>query len=221
MDLMEAVRARHSVRNYTDRPIEGEVLKALEEEIAACNREAGLHIQLVRDEPRAFDSTLAHYGSFTGVRNYLAMIGPKDGDLMEKCGYYGERIVLKAQMLGLNTCWVALTFKKIPDAYVVGPGEKLGIVIAIGYGEHEGKPRKSKTAEAVSNMTEDSPEWFRNGVEAALLAPTAVNQQKFSLQRSRDTVSLKKGLGPYAGCDLGIIRYHFEIGAGTENFRWK
>ena len=88
MDLMEAVRARHSVRNYTDRPIEGEVLKALEEEIAACNREAGLHIQLVRDEPRAFDSTLAHYGSFTGVRNYLAMIGPKDGDRMEKCGYY-------------------------------------------------------------------------------------------------------------------------------------
>ena len=124
MDLMEAVRARHSVRNYTDRPIEGEVLKALEEEIAACNREAGLHIQLVRDEPRAFDSTLAHYGSFTGVRNYLAMIGPKDGDLMEKCGYYGERIVLKAQMLGLNTCWVALTFKKIPDAYVVGDEKK-------------------------------------------------------------------------------------------------
>ena len=148
MDLMEAVRARHSVRNYTDRPIEGEVLKALEEEIAACNREAGLHIQLVRDEPRAFDSTLAHYGSFTGVRNYLAMIGPKDGDLMEKCGYYGERIVLKAQMLGLNTCWVALTYKKIPDAYVVGPGEKLGIVIAIGYGTHEGKPRKSKSPES-------------------------------------------------------------------------
>lgn len=220
MELMEAVRARHSVRNYTARPIEGEVLKALEEEIAACNREAGLHIQLVRDEPRAFDSTLAHYGSFTGVRNYLAMIGPRDGDLMEKCGYYGERIVLRAQMLGLNTCWVALTFKKIPDAYVVGPGEKLGIVIAIGYGTQEGHSRKSKTPESVSNLTADSPEWFRKGVEAALLAPTAVNQQKFFLKRSGDTVSLKKGLGPYAGCDLGIIRYHFELGAGTENFRW-
>ena len=62
MDLMEAVRARHSVRNYTDRPIEGEVLKALEEEIAACNREGGLHIQLICNEPRAFDSTLTHYG---------------------------------------------------------------------------------------------------------------------------------------------------------------
>jgi hypothetical protein len=116
---------------------------------------------------------------------------------------------------------VALTYKKIPDAYVVGPGEKLGIVIAIGYGTHEGKPRKSKTAETVSNVAADSPEWFRKGVEAALLAPTATNQQKFTLHREGDTVSLRKGIGPYAACDLGIVRYHFEIGAGKENFRWK
>lgn len=218
---MEAIRARHSVRSYTDRPIEGEVLQALQEEIEACNRESGLHIQLVQNEPRAFDGGLAHYGSFSGVRNYLALIGPKGGDLLEKCGYYGERIVLKAQMLGLNTCWVALTFKKIPDAYVVGPGEKLGIVIAIGYGTQEGHPHKSKAPEAVSDMAADSPQWFKDGVEAALLAPTATNQQKFSLRRSGEKVSIKKGIGPFASCDLGIVRYHFELGAGTENFSWE
>lgn len=47
MNLMEAMQARHSVRQYRNKPLEPEVLSALQEEIAACNRESGLHIQLV------------------------------------------------------------------------------------------------------------------------------------------------------------------------------
>lgn len=116
MDIMEAVHARHSVRSYTDKPIEGETLEALEKTIDECNRESGLHIQLIRNEPMAFGGGLAHYGKFEGVKNYLALVGKKDRQLDEKCGYYGEKIVLAAQMLGLNTCWVGLTFKKVPNA---------------------------------------------------------------------------------------------------------
>ena len=64
------------------------------------------------------------------------------------------------------------------------------------------------------------PEWFRRGVQAALLAPTAMNQQKFTFTLQGDTVSAKAGTGFYSKVDLGIAKYHFEIGAGTENFRW-
>lgn len=219
MDNPEAMRARHSVRSYTDRPIEGETLEALEKLIGACNRESGLHIQLVRNEPMAFDSTMAHYGKFSGVKNYLVMVGRKGPDLDELCGYYGEKIVLAAQALGLNTCWVGLTFKKIPDAFQVADGEKLAIVIAIGYGATQGAAHKSKDAAAVSKAS-DAPEWFTKGVEAALLAPTAVNQQKFLFTLHGDKVSAKAGLGFFSKVDLGIVKYHFELGSGKDHTVW-
>ena len=222
MELIEAIQKRHSVRQYKDLPIEGEVLAALQDEIALCNKESGLHIQLVTNEPKAFDSFLAHYGKFTGVQNYIALVGKKSRDLDEVCGYYGERLVLRAQQLGLNTCWVALTYRKIPGVLTIDEGEKLTVVISVGYGRNRGVVRKSKTAEEVSNISPTSPEWFRRGIAAALLAPTAINQQKFRLTLKDDgIVSAKAGLGPCAKMDLGIVKYHFEIGAGAENFRWE
>ena len=101
------------------------------------NRESGLHIQLVRNEPKAFDGLMAHYGKFIGVTNDIAMIGKKGA-----------------------------------------------------------------------------------GVEAALLAPTAMNQQKFTFALSGNRVSVKAGMGFYTKIDLGIVKYHFEAGAGTEHFVW-
>lgn len=220
MELWEAMEQRHSVRAYQDRPIAGEVKEELEAWIAQCNREGGLHMQLILDEPRAFSGGMARYGKFSGVRNYIAVVGPKGPGLEEACGYYGEKVVLKAQQLGLNTCWVALTYKKVKSAFQVGPGEKLGLVIAIGYGKDQGVPHTSKAPEAVMETEGPAPYWFRKGVEAALLAPTAMNQQKFKFTLQGDTVSAKAGMGFYTKVDLGIVKYHFELGAGTDRFRW-
>ena len=116
--------------------------------------------------------------------------------------------------MGLNTCWVALTFKKVPDAYTVDAGEKLVIVIAVGYGKNAGTVHKSKSPEAVSNISADSPDWFRKGIEAVLLAPTAVNQQRFRFELVGDKVKAKAGFGFYTKIDLGIAKYHFELGSG-------
>lgn len=105
MDLLQAMKERHSVRSYANRPIERETKENLQNYIEECSKESGLHLQLVLDEPNAFDSFMAHYGKFSGVRNYILLAGKKNADLEERCGYYGEKIVLFAQMLGLNTCW--------------------------------------------------------------------------------------------------------------------
>ena len=220
MELMEAVCARHSVRSYLDKPIEKETLDSLRALIDEINREQGLHIQLVTDEPKAFSSFLAHYGLFDNIRNYIALIGPEGSDLDEVCGWYGEKLVLAAQMLGLNTCWVKLTYRKIPGAFSVERGEKLVCVIALGYGKTQGKPHRSKPLSAVMEGT-DQPDWFIRGVECALLAPTAVNQQKFRFSREGRAVSAAAGRGSCTKIDLGIVKYHFEIGAGKENFEWK
>lgn len=220
MDLLEAIQVRHSVRQYKNKPLEAEVISALQKEVEICNKEGGLHIQLVTNEPKAFDSFMAHYGKFSGVTNYFALIGKKSADLEEKCGYYGERLVLKAQQMGLNTCWVALTYSKIKSAFVIDKGEKLCIVIALGYGENQGVPHKSKSADMVTKTDGVVPDWFQKGTEAALLAPTAINQQKFSLILKGNRVTAKAGIGVHANLDLGIVKYHFEIGAGKDNFEW-
>lgn len=139
MDQLELMKARHSVRQYQDIAIPADVLTALQREVDACNAAGSLHIQLVTDEPRAFDGMMAHYGKFSGVKNYAALIGKGDA-LDEKLGYYGERIALKAQELGLNTCWVAMTFGKgtVRKKCAIGSGEKLACVLALGYGKTQG-----------------------------------------------------------------------------------
>ena len=218
MELFEAIEKRHSVRQYSDKSIEPEILGALQAEIDECNKESGLHIQLVVGEEKAFDSLLAHYGKFSGVKNYIALIGKKGKELDELCGYYGERLVLKAQQLGLNTCWVAMSYKKIPGVFKVGDGEKLTVVISLGYGKTQGTAHKSKPAQKVSKSDGKEPEWFKSGVRAALLAPTAMNQQKFTLTYSGGKVTAKAGTGFYTKLELGIVKYHFEIGADRKLF---
>lgn len=220
IDLKQALSERHSVRQYLDKPIDGEALEILREEVDKCNQESGLDIQLIVDEPQAFDCMLAHYGKFSGVRNYFAMIGAKQEDFDEKIGYYGQRLVLKAQQLGLNTCWVAASYKKVPEAYRISKGEKVAMVIALGYGATQGKQHNSKSVEDVSNLDAGSPEWFRLGVEGALKAPTAINQQKFTLTLDGEKVRAKAGIGFYATTDLGIVKYNFEIASGKDGSVW-
>ena len=239
MTIQEAIEARHSVRAYKDQPLSEEIVKVLEDEIVKLNHEGQLHIQLICNEPKAFQGTMAKYGKFRNANNYLVMAGKKAEDLDERIGYYGEHLVLLAQTQGLNTCWVGLSYSKVPGTYVLEEGEKIACYIAIGYGETQGVGHKIKTVEQVSNASDITPSWFKKGVEAALLAPTAVNQQKFSfeyvgmnkggvldvdniVEGTRHQVRAKKGFSMigYTQMDLGIAKYHFEVGAGKVNFEW-
>ena len=216
MTIQEAILARHAVRSYTDQKIPEDVVSRLKAEIDACNEQSGLHIQLVTDEPHAFDGMMAHYGKFSGVQNYVALIGPKSSRLEEQAGYYGERAALLAQTLGLNTCWVAMSFSKgaAKKRCTIAAGEKLVCVLALGYGATQGVPHRSKPMEALCRVDGAMPDWFRAGMEAAMLAPTAVNQQKFLITLSGDRAEAKSLGGFYSMVDLGIVRYHFEIGSG-------
>ncbi len=222
MDLLQAIKERHSVRRYTDKPIEEDKKAALNDFIDEINGESGLHFQLVTDEPKAFDSFIAHYGSFSGVNNYVALVGAKGKNAEEKIGYYGAKVVLFIQTLGLNTCWVALSYKKVKTAFSINKGEKLFSVLSVGYGKTQGVQHKSKKTEEVSKVNgSEKPEWFINGVKAALLAPTAINQQKFYFTLSADnSVSATTKGGFYTRMDLGIAKYFFELGAGDHSVKW-
>lgn len=223
MTISEAIKMRHSVRSYKKTPIDAETIQTLQKEIDTCNNESGLHIQLVTNEEKAFSGMMAHYGKFSGVQNYIALIGKKSPSLDEQIGYYGERIALYAQMLGLDTCWVAMTFSKgaTKNNCKIEKGEKIVCVLSLGYGETQGVAHKSKPMEQVCRAQNPMPEWFLSGMESALLAPTAMNQQKFLLTLNDNIVKAESTGGFYSKVDLGIVKYHFEIGAGKENFQWE
>ena len=219
MDIMEIMRRRHSVRQFTDQPIDSGTAEELRKETGKINQESGLHIQLILNEPDAFQAGKPSYGNFRGCRNYFALVGPKGKD--EEIGYYGEKLVLKAQELGVNSCWVAMTYKKGQAHGEIAPGEKRYMVIALGYGRTQGSSHKVKSISEVSDYRDGDPEWYRKGIEAALLAPTAVNQQKFRFVRHGDRVSAKAGFGFYVRTDLGIVKYHFEAGSGKGPEIWE
>lgn len=227
MTLIEAINARHSVRHFISKPLEHDIVEAIKAKIEDCNREGRLHIQLVTNEPKGFNGLIC-YGQFSGVENYLVVAGKNAEDLDYRVGYYGEQLVLFAQQLGLGTCWAGLTYSKIKGTYTLDQGEKIVCMIALGYPNDPGRKIKRKTIEQLSNVSSNTPEWFRRGVEAVQKAPTAVNQQKFYFEylgKSGNThlVRAKRlfSLIGYTKMDLGIARLHFEIGAGRDNFEWE
>lgn len=212
MTAMEIIEARHSVRQYKDIKIEPEKREILNSLCAEINAEAGLNIQIIYDEPKCFNSMMAHYGKFKGVNNYIAVVGPKGESLDEKAGYYGQKLVLKAQEIGLNTCWVAMTHGK--SAAVVGKGEKQAIIISLGYGETQGTAHKSKDIAILAAVSDTDPDWYKDGVKSAMLAPTAVNQQKFHIELAGDKARITAPGGMMTKLDLGIIKYNFEFATG-------
>ena len=218
--MLDAIRNRHSVRRYLNKPLSPDLIKLLENKIDELNHVGNLHMQLVLEEPKGFSGFFA-YGKFSGVRNYIVMAGQKEDTLDERIGYYGEQLVLYAQSLGLNTCWAGLSYRKVAGTYNLDSGEKIACYIALGYGETQGKEHKIKTPAQVSNVSDITPGWFLEGVKCALLAPTAINQQKFSFEYMAPVGNEKpvviahsgRSIVGYTKMDLGIAKYHFEIGA--------
>ena len=216
MTEKEAILQRHSVRKYEDKKIEPEKVKLIEEKIAELNAEGNLNLQFMEDAGKAFKGIILSAMGLGSAPSAIACAGEVSEDLEERVGYYGEKLVLYLQTLGLNTCWVGSFKKNGVDAEITS-GEKVVIAIAVGYGKTQGVPRKCKTADQVTAGKADQPDWFKEGVEMALLAPTAINQQKFLITLNDDeTVSFTDKGGPYSRVDLGIVKCHFEIGAGRK-----
>ena len=217
MNIKEAIKERHSVRRYLDKAIENDIREELDVFVEKVNEESGLNITIEYDDQEGFDSKMAHYGNFRNVSNFIVLKGEDCEAFEEKCGYYGEKLVIKAQMLGLNTCWAALTFNKKLVKRMIPEGERFSMVIALGYGVSEGIPHKGKHYKDVTNAGADAPAWFKAGVQSALLAPTAVNQQKFKIElEGEDPVIKVSGMGFFTKVDLGIVKYHFEAVSGRK-----
>ena len=226
MITVETMRERHSVREYDGKPLSRAEFDALGAVVEECARESGLDIQLVGDNPEVFN-VIARFGLIRECRTHVAFVldDAKAGDVAadEAIGYWGQKIVLAAQDMGLNTCWCALCSRRKSRA-VVAPGKKIRLVIAVGHGKTQGFSRKTKSVEALSSVEcAKEPAWFAAAMEAAQLAPTAMNNQNFKITLLSDGKTVRID-APQSGLnviDEGIVRCNFEIAANEAGADWR
>ena len=216
MTLQEAMKARHMVRKYTDKAIPADIVAKLNDRVKQNNEQYGLSIKLMINDGSAVPGVIKLILA-KGVNNFFIMAGPEGAD--ERLGYCGADLMLYAQTLGLNTWWVGGTYNRKGAAEKSEGAIPVGI-IAVGYGQTQGVPHKTKTADAVSSYVDDVPDWFKEGVDAALLAPTALAKQAFIIKGEGSAVHIDCDNGIFSGVDTGLVKYHFELGAGEENFEW-
>lgn len=210
MTNYELIKERHSVRQYLSKPIEEEKRKILNDFALSLNEKYGTHIQIKYDDEAGFKNGKADYGLFSNCQNYIALVG-KDPYV---CGYVGELMVIKAQELGLNTCFVALTYERkyVKNKLEINQDEKLQCNIALGYGKTQGHPRRSKTKEQVLVLKGNPPDCLDKVVDACLLAPTAINQQKFKVLCTDGKFDVKKsGIGVLLDLDAGIVKANMDL----------
>lgn len=220
MTIKEAIEKRHMVRQYTNKAIPTDIAELLNARITMNNKKYSLHLALVVGNSDGING-MAKLLLSRAVNNYIVLAGMDTPDLDEKLGYCGADLILYAQTLGLNTWWIGGMFNgKGALRNIKNKDVRVNGVIAVGYGQTQGVPHKSKTAAEVSEYDGDTPQWFVDGVNALLYAPTALNKQPYVVKGNGNKVSISAGTGHFSGIDLGIGKYHFEVGAGKENFEW-
>lgn len=222
--MREAIKNRISRRTFEKVHIDIQKRTTIITWINNINKLSGLTLQYIDDGSEAFKSMKKSYGMFKNVRSVILMKGLKtDINLKEKIGYYGEELILDITDLGLGTCWVAGTFDE-SVFNIENEEEKLICVVPVGVIKSttiKEKAVRSIIHRKVKGIEErvisdcDLPQWAMKGMEAVLLAPSAINTQKAKFI-FKDNQMRAEIINDYK-CDmidLGIAKKHFEIEAG-------
>ncbi len=226
-NLKKVINERVSRRKYLKTEMEPSVEKMLRDYIQGINQKANVNMQLVVNEEEAFKGFRKSFGMFSGVRNYVALVGKANDDLLvEKLGYYGEQVVLYATALGLGTCWVGGTFDRSSCKVGLSAGESVICVITVGNVDKKRGikedfistmiHRKTKEKEQLYISDTTIPDWFSEGITAVQKAPSAVNRQPvtFTYKDQKVAAFVEDIKSQGFALDLGIAKLHFELGAG-------
>ena len=231
MNIIEAVRARKSVRCYTGVPLGEAHLEKIAAFIRGLSPAFGglARLEMVRGRPET--EKLGTYGSLRGARDFIMLI--HDGAPLSRlsAGHMLEEAVLFCTGLGLGTVWMALFGKNFAKKTLLGPEEKLTHIAAVGYPDPEASPRllprlastliKPRTRKAFGEiffleawgrpLPLEAAGEYRQPLEMLRLAPSALNRQPWRvIRRDKDLHFYRTG-NSSADMDLGIALCHFAL----------
>ena len=230
-----AIPLRRSRRRYDSIELEPDQLARLRTVCGEFRPFPQARAELVTESPdRIFRGAIGPYGKIKGATALAAFIGSMDDPyVQEKVGYLGEGIILEATAMGLATCWVGGFFRPKVAASVVGIGRNEKVlavtpvgravenvtreeIIMTGFGlNHRRKPLAELTA---GLSPSDWPQWVKPSLEAARIAPSAINRQpwRFHVESNGITVSVDNPrftFGVSKRLDCGIAMLHIEVAA--------
>lgn len=240
----DAINVRCSRRIYDkSKPVTSEIKDRLHFICNSFRPYSSARVEFVSEPPDdIFAHSLGIYGNIKNAPSFLAFIGDmSDPHVQEKVGYTGEGIILEATTLGLSTCWVALFYnaRKVKSMISLDRHEKLIAVSPTGYSTEQwtfqrkmmsgfGINHKRNHLSAIVNGLEEPQwdDWARAAVEAARIAPSAVNRQPWKFEIARDGITVSTaGHGPEFNIsrrlDCGIAMMHIELGALSKEVRGK
>ena len=181
-----------------------------------------------------FKGVVGSYGKIKDEPAFIAFIGDMGSrHVQEEVGYIGEGIILEATALQLATCWVGGFFKPevVESLIEISAGERVLSVTPVGYAREAltleeklmtgfGRTHRRKSISAVVTGLEMAnwSEWIKVSVEAARLAPSAVNRQPWGFHVEPDAITVfVRTTGPEFNVakrlDCGIAMLHIEVAA--------
>lgn len=228
----EALITRRSRRLYNAEPVSRDVVQKLETMCESFRPFDSARAVLTECTEKVFKGIIGAYGRIRGAPLFVAFIGDtRDPHVQEMVGYTGEGIVLEATSLGLGTCWVGKSFdQKIASHFLsMNEHERVLAVSPVGYAAREasfeerlltgfGQTHKRKPIEELASGIPQAewPAWVRTSLDAARVAPSAVNRQPWRFQVETDGITIsvddmKDSYGISKRLDCGIAMLHIEI----------
>jgi nitroreductase len=230
-----AIPYRRSRRNYNSTDLEPDLLSHMQNLCRDFRPFPQARAELTTQSPDAiFGAMTGGYGIIRGATAFIAFIGDMDDPhIQEKVGYIGEGLILEATAMDLATCWVAGTFNRKATYSIVSIGKKEKVLAVTPIGHSPKKysriertmmgfiapHRRKPLAELTTGIdAEAMPHWMKMALDAARLAPSAINRQpwRFHVEPNSITVSVnrpKRQLGISKRLDCGIAMLHIEVAA--------
>lgn len=222
--MIEIIKKRVSRRNYIDEVLNDQDALLIEQIITDINAESGLNFCLMLDVKKAFNGLTKSYGLFKHVNSVIILKGKSSDNLLELCGYYGEKIILEATKHNLGTCFVGGSFDKNFFHY---DNEEIVCLITIGYVKESLSGREkiihsalhSKKTQLLDNVNYDHElnELELLMVEAVKLAPAAKNRNVIQLDFvDEEIIIATPNTYHFDLFDLGVAKYNFEVVANIK-----
>ena len=236
----QAIGRRRSRRRFDGQPLPKDAAERLAVVCADFRPFPDAHAEFI---PKSADLVLkgvvGTYGKVKGARAFVALVGNSESvHSQERAGYTGEGIVLEAVAMGLDTCWVAGLFHRDIAGRLadIHEREQVLAVIPVGHAPHDwsieerlmtgfGRTHKRKPLHALLQHPEEQlPSWAGAAIEAARLAPSAVNRQPWRFVSAEDALTISvddsKLLHTISKrLDCGIAMLHVELAAFHEGIR--
>jgi nitroreductase len=239
------ISGRRSRRDYRQEPLPVEMKYTLKKTCRDFRPFEGIRAELLTENvSHIFNFIAASYGTIRGVQSLFAFIGDiKNPQVHAQLGFTGQGLVLEATALGLGTCWVTGTFRmsKLRQLIPLEENERIMAVSPLGFatlhiplrerimGGMINHAKRKPLRSLISGIKKKEwPDWMENALEAARLAPSAMNRQPWRFHVEKDSITFyhQKGLldrHTSSRLDCGIAMLNMEVAALNRGIkgRWE